>query len=206
MVIDRTLQLPSLRARLRDQTRRELALAALELASSRGIANLRVPDIAAAAGVSPRTFNNYFSSKEAAIAWPATLRAERAALSLMARPQEEALSTAIFAALLESHEQSGSDALPSGWLERFRTLVGQEPALLGEYLKASDAGERALAEAIRARTGAAEDDLRSKVLAAMVVSAERAAVRHWLQHRDKPGRLLETVREALLIALKEVDG
>ena len=50
----------SRRERQREETRRDLAIMALELASARGLANVRVPDIAAAAGVSTRTFNNYF--------------------------------------------------------------------------------------------------------------------------------------------------
>jgi AcrR family transcriptional regulator len=64
------LQQPPVRRRdlQKDQTRLDLALAAFELARQHALAAVRVPQIAAATGVSPRTFNNYFPSKEAAIA------------------------------------------------------------------------------------------------------------------------------------------
>jgi AcrR family transcriptional regulator len=58
----------------KEQTRLDLALAAFELAKAEGLAKVRVPQIAEVVGVSTRTFNNYFSSKEAAIVWPTTLR------------------------------------------------------------------------------------------------------------------------------------
>jgi AcrR family transcriptional regulator len=41
--------------------------------------------------VSPRTFNNYFSSKEAAIVFPTTLRAGRLAEDLAEQPADEPL-------------------------------------------------------------------------------------------------------------------
>src|ERR1700685_3385795 len=58
----------------KEQIRFDLALAAFELAKTEGLAKVRVPQIAEVVGVSTRTFNNYFPSKEAAIVWPPTLR------------------------------------------------------------------------------------------------------------------------------------
>jgi AcrR family transcriptional regulator len=193
------------RDRQREETRRDLAFAALELASARGLANVRVPDIAAVAGVSPRTFNNYFQSKEAAIAWPAARRAARLSENLLARPEDERLGVAIVAAVSDLYQGRREQGFPDQWLRKFRSLVAQEPALYGEYLKAADAGERALANAIRTRTDAAEDALQPMVLAAVVAGAERAGVRHWMQQQEKSGSLVGTVRAALEIALQEVD-
>ncbi len=67
------------------------ALAAFELARERGLANVRVPEIARAAGVSTRTFNNYFASKERAIAWLAGRHAAEMASALQGRPADEPL-------------------------------------------------------------------------------------------------------------------
>jgi AcrR family transcriptional regulator len=55
-----------LRERRRQQTRAEITDAALELFAQGTVAATTVDDIAAAAGVSPRTFFRYFSSKEEA--------------------------------------------------------------------------------------------------------------------------------------------
>src|ERR1700690_2108124 len=79
----------------KEQTRLDLALAAFELATAEGLANVRVPQIAEAVGVSTRTFNNYFSSKEAAIVFPTPLRAARMARDLAERPADEPLGDAL---------------------------------------------------------------------------------------------------------------
>src|SRR5215469_14931340 len=82
---------PGLRERKKQQTREALSWAALRLAVDRGLRNVMVEDIAAEAGVSPRTYNNYFSSKAEAIAWRHLERARGAADRLRARYPGEPL-------------------------------------------------------------------------------------------------------------------
>src|ERR1700727_481418 len=89
----------------KEQTRLDLSLAAFELAKEHGLAGVRVPQIAAATGVSPRTFNNYFARKKAAIAWPPTWRAARLAARLAARPPAEPLADALTATVAGMYEQ-----------------------------------------------------------------------------------------------------
>jgi len=196
---------PSRRERQREETRRDLALIALDLASERGLANVRVPEIAAAAGVSTRTFNNYFHSKEAAIAWPAMRRSTRMANTLLARPDGEPLGEALVATMRDLYSKTADPDRPTSWMGRFRVLVASEPTLRAEYLRISDAGEQLLADAIAQRTGAGEGELRPKVLAAMVVGAERAAIRHWMNNTDRSAPLVETVDTAVREALGEAE-
>lgn len=184
----------------KEQTRLDLAFAAFELAKVEGLANVRVPQIAEAVGVSTRTFNNYFSSKEAAIVWPTSLRGDRMASDLAERPAGQPLAEALIAVVAGLYGPAGQQGLPEGWLDGFRTLVAAEPALHGEYLKAQTSGERTLAEVIARRTGAAEGDLEPLLVAGVAVAAERAAVLHWF--RAKPSApLVDEVRNALRMAV-----
>jgi AcrR family transcriptional regulator len=191
---------PPLRRRdlQKDQTRFDLAVAAFELAKSRGLAGVRVPEIAAAAGVSTRTFNNYFASKEQAIASLAGRHAAGMAGAVRVIPAEEPLGEALIAAVIGQYRSGRDIGLPPHWLHDFRLLVAREPILHGEYLRAMASAEQELADAIEARAPDTSG-LRARVLAATVVGAERAAVRYWMENRS--GSLVDTVREALELAL-----
>jgi AcrR family transcriptional regulator len=186
----------------KEQTRLDLALAAFELAREHGLAGVRVPQIAAATGVSTRTFNNYFTSKEAAIAWPATWRGARLAASLEDRPPAEPLADALAEAVASMYEQDEMDGLPPGWLRDFRAMVAREPALHGEYLKATGTVETALADAIARRTGAEKGQLEPQVLAAVVIGAERAAVLYWVRQHKPSTTLEDTVRTTITMAVR----
>jgi AcrR family transcriptional regulator len=190
----------------KEQTRLDLALAAVELAKAGGLANLRVPQIAEAVGVSPRTFNNYFPSKEAAIVFPTTLRAAQIASRLAARPAGEPLADALIESVTSLYGPQGQEGLPAGWLDGFRALMAAEPALLGEYLKAMAAGERDLADKIATRIGAADGDLEPLVLAAVVFAAERAAVLYWFRQTATRSPLVEVVRAAVDMAVRGMTG
>jgi AcrR family transcriptional regulator len=189
----------------KEQTRLDLALAAFELARAEGLAKVRVPQIAAAVGVSTRTFNNYFPSKEAAIVWPTTLRGARMAADLAGRPAGEPLADALVEVVAGLYGPGGQEGLPENWIDGFRAMVAAEPSLHGEYLKAQSAGEQQLADQIARRTGAADGDLEPLLLAGVVLAAERAALLHWF--RRKPGTpLADVVRAAVSMAVNGMAG
>src|SRR6202161_1588588 len=124
----------------KEQTRLDLALAAFELAKAEGLAQVRVPQIAEAVGVSTRTFNNYFPSKEAAIVWPTTLRGARIAAAWAGRPAGEPLADALVEVVAGLYGPGGQEGLPESWVDGFRAMVAAEPSAHGEYLQGQAAG------------------------------------------------------------------
>jgi AcrR family transcriptional regulator len=108
-VVDMTVQLPGLRERKKANTRRALSDAALDLAFQRGLDNVTREDIANLAGVSLRTFNNYFNGKYEALAYRQTERVRRSIDVLRHRPPDEPLWTAITHAVLEPIEADFGD-------------------------------------------------------------------------------------------------
>src|ERR1700733_11952451 len=165
---------PGLRERKKQQTREALSWAALRLAVERGFDGVLVEDIAAEAGVSPRTYNNYFSSKAEAITWRHLERARRTADLLRERPSGEPLWESITSAVLA---QVGDDqARPDPeWTAGVRLMIS-EPELHGEFLKAGAAADQECAVAIAERTGTdAGRDLYPRLLGAAAGAAPQAA-------------------------------
>jgi AcrR family transcriptional regulator len=101
-----------LRERKKLDTRRALSDAALELAFEHGLENVTRDEIAARAGVSLRTFNNYFTGKHQAIAYRKIERMRRGLDVLRSRPADEPLWTAITEAVLEPLEAEGAADRP----------------------------------------------------------------------------------------------
>jgi AcrR family transcriptional regulator len=107
-----------LRERKKLDTRKALSDAAAQLALERGFDNVTRDDIAAAAGVSLRTFSNYFAGKYDALAYRQIERTRRSLAVLRQRPPDEPLWTAVSAALLEPLEADGAeDFLPDAALQ-----------------------------------------------------------------------------------------
>jgi AcrR family transcriptional regulator len=166
---------PGLRERKKQATREALRLAALRLAVLKGWDQVRVEDIAAEAGVSARTFNNYFASKEAALLATAHDRAARMQAALAARPADEPLWPAVINAVVHSFATETVD------LRQARRIT-PTPTLAAEQLKAIMVIERALAEGVARRIGTdIEYDLYPRLVAAAVISATRGALEHWLR-------------------------
>jgi len=89
-----------LRERKKADTRRALSDAALQLTIECGLENVTREDIAGLAGVSLRTFSNYFSTKYEALAYRQTERLRRSVALLRERPDQESLWTSITEAVL----------------------------------------------------------------------------------------------------------
>ena len=192
---------PGLRDRKKQATREALRDAALRLALERGPDNVRVDDIAEAAGVSPRTYNNYFSSREQAIV--AAVTADREALvasAVAARPAACRLSDAVVEAIVEQYTDPGSHD------PRVLLLITASPALRDAFLGTAAGIEHPLAAVIAERTGGT-GQLAARVLSASVAAAVRIALGQWARPAAEPhaasmlvavsGSLPELLRTAL---------
>ena len=98
-------------------TERAMREAALRLMSERGYDATSTDDIARAAGVSPRTFFNYFASKDAVVLLPEGVFLELVTSALDARPAGEDPAAAVAAAIM-------------GAFRHFDLLIGPDAAQL----------------------------------------------------------------------------
>lgn len=186
---------PTLRERKKAATKRALAIAAMRLAVQRGLENVLVEDIAAEAGVSARTFNNYFASKYEAICALPMERGRLIGRALRDRPAAEPLAEAIRSAVLGQHGMT-TQPPDKSWMDGVR-LVVQSPLLQGEYLRAQYAATRELAAAIADRIGAdPQADLFPAVMAGAVSAATQVAMERWLA-ADPPVALAPLITGAL---------
>lgn len=179
-----------LRERKKQATREALTTAALRLALERGLDNVRVEDIAEAAGVSPRTFNNYFSSKHEALAARHVDRVRQSARALLERPPGEPLWEALTHAVLAPWERATQPPAPE-IRQALRMLAG------GPVMEGLFAADAELAAAVAERTGTSLDrDLYPHLVATAVLAATQAAVGHWLRV-EPPVPLVPLITEAL---------
>ncbi|CAL9640409.1 TetR family transcriptional regulator [Streptomyces sp. Tu 3180] len=202
-----------LRERKKRATRAALAEAAVRLAAEHGVEKVTVEAISAAAGVSVRTFFNYFDTRDDAfvvIDADTGARIRRAVLDAPAALSPlEALREAMVAELAEAEQQHEL------WRLHARVLHAS-PHLLVRSLGAHMADETGLAEAIAARirsggrpaSGSGTDeerrealDLYPRLLAAVAGTAVRTSVEHWCARQEEVA-FLEVFQEvfALLAA------
>jgi AcrR family transcriptional regulator len=190
-----------LRERKKQATRKALREAALRLALERGPDDVRVDDIAEAAGVSPRTYNNYFSSREQAIVAAVTAEREaRVAAAVAARSASVPLADAIVEAIVEQYTDPGRHN-PAALL-----LITARPALREAFLGTAAEIEHPLTAVIAQRIGDTGQQT-ARVLAASVAAAVRIALGQWVRPAAGPaeasglvvpsGSLPELLRAAL---------
>jgi len=184
-----------LRERKKAATRQALGAAAMRLAVERGLDNVLVEDIAAEAGVSVRTFSNYFGSKYEACCAIAAERGRQIGAALRARPPGEPLMAAITRAVLDQYGHAGH-APDRDWVAGLR-LAFRSPPLQGEQLRAQYAAQQELAAAIADRIGGDPvADMRPAIIAGAVAAAIGVAMDRWLR-ADPPAALAPLLGGAL---------
>ncbi|MFI7387307.1 TetR family transcriptional regulator [Streptomyces sp. NPDC049813] len=192
------------RERKKRATRAALVEAAVRMAAERGVEHITVDAISEAAGVSPRTFFNYFDSREEVFVLIGAESSARVRAAVLAAPDGlsplEALRDALAVELQEIEQQQELWALHAEVLRR-------SPDLLARSIGAHLADELGLAEAVAERIGAGsplfsaargEDTateaeqrrrralgLYPRLVAAVGSAAVRTAVEHWCVRQDE---------------------
>jgi len=166
-----------LRERKKEQTRDELAAAAIRLFIERGYDATPVEDIAAAVEVSPRTFFRYYPTKEDVVVELLRCGAVDLHDELASRPDGECLADALRAATHRWAELSSERAANLMQLSR---VVRSSPVLRARLEEERRRGVAVLAELVADRIGvsSAKDD-RPALIATLAMSVISAAIERW---------------------------
>lgn len=179
-----TATLPSLRERKKLATRRALQRVALDLVAQRGYSRVTVEDIAEAAEVSPRTFFNYFPSKEAALIGADPERTENLRRRLVEEPPGKSPLEALRSVLVDEARTLGEELSelggePVDWVCRIKL------ALVDPHLRAAQAAhmtqiERAVVAGLAERSGTdPAKDPYPVLLACTAIGLMRAVISIW---------------------------
>ncbi len=163
----------------KQQTRAALTGAALRLCAERGFDHVTVDDISAEAGVSPRTFFNYFASTEDAVLGDHLVEVDamrvRLAALLPAMPVLEAVRRAVLLVV------AAMEADRDHWFLRME-VFHRSPQLLPRLVLSGAEAERVTTELIAAHLGV---DPVTHGYPALVVATTSAAFRvaatRWMQ-------------------------
>jgi len=174
----------SLRERKKLATRRGIRRVALELIAERGFSHVTVEDIAAAADVSPRTFFNYFPSKEAVLFGADPGRAEEVRARLVHDlPGHSALE--VLRVVLTDRARSLAEELAELGGDPARWAAQMKAAHADPQLRAAQAShmawvEASFASALAERLGTDPDrDPYPMLLASAATAVLRATMSFW---------------------------
>lgn len=183
-------------------TRQAITDAALTLLRGKGPGNFTVEDIAETAGISRRTFFNYFSSTEAALASVTHGFLDSVLQQFRQRPANEPILESARAALMQL-----ADPMTVAPLAELFTLMQENALLSRSELEAWDHCTEQIIGAARERfaatPGAEVDELYLRSLAGSVISCGKAAMDVWFIRcgADLSPESLSTLRQLLIDAM-----
>ncbi|MFF9505619.1 TetR family transcriptional regulator [Streptomyces sp. NPDC014724] len=185
-----------LRERKKEATRQAVHEATLRLTVEHGFDHVTVEAVADAAGISRRTFSNYFMGKEDALLYGEEQQIRALVRTVRDRPAEESAWTALRAAMTQFAERVAPPERE--WALRTR-LAMRHPSLLARQLANHAALERDLADAMAVRRGPTEKAVRPPVLAAAFLSSLRIAMRMWIEEdlAREPAEVIDEILDEM---------
>jgi AcrR family transcriptional regulator len=193
-----TAPLPSRREQNKLATRRAIADAALAVLRGRGVGSFTVEDIAEEAGVSRRTFFNYFPSLEAALASVTEGFLDHALEQFRLRPSGEPILESARAALMAL-----ADTMTVSPMAELFSLTQNNRTLARSELEAWDHCTTQIIDAARDRLGPEANELYLRALAGSIISCGKAAMGLWFEERgpDLSAESLAILRQHLIDAM-----
>jgi TetR/AcrR family transcriptional regulator, regulator of mycofactocin system len=169
------------RGRPRGTTKRELELIAMRLFSEQGFDDTTVEQIAAAAGISGRTFFRYFPTKAEVLWYQFDDEVTALHEAFAAVPDDVPMMTAVRRVVVNANRYRAED-VPE--LRVRMHLVATTPALTATAGAHYDAWERAVSAFAAQRLGQPEDGLFALAVGRTTLAAARAAFDAWLTLAD----------------------
>jgi AcrR family transcriptional regulator len=166
------------RERNKRATRRALRAATLTLGLERGLAGVSAEDIARRAGVSTRTFFNYFDTKDDAALIELFLVTDEELAVFVSGSSAAGAWADLTQMLVADVARAGSDGYD---LHRYLQLHAQHPELAARQMGHFASFLGRLADAVAARTGAdrPETRMQAEVMAGACVTAVRVGLNQW---------------------------
>lgn len=176
-------------------SRRALELVALRLFAEQGFDATTIDQIAAAAGVSRRTFFRYFDSKAGVLWADFDIEVDTIRVTLADVPARLPMMDAIRVAVVAANHYRAED-VPE--LRTRMNLISSIPELYASAAVHYDAWEQAISEFVAARLDRPADSLYPLAVGRATLAACRAAYDRWVANADAD---LTTYLDAALRAL-----
>ncbi|BBY04377.1 TetR/AcrR family transcriptional regulator [Mycobacterium seoulense] len=194
----------SLRERKRTQTRRELISAAMSLFEEKGYEETTVAEIASTAGVSTKTFFNYFASKDEVL-FPHLSRRVSAAVALIEqRAPDDGMADVLVAAMQHMLADALTEEVHGGLAAVRLPMIVSVPAVQAATLHRYFLAETQLARALHRAYSDALDPAAAAAVIGSVMGAAIAAALACLQDEGTAEQLRAAVESAIDIAINGV--
>ena len=167
-----------LRERRRRQTSADIRGAAVRLVRERGFDKVTIEEICAEAGISVRTFFNYFPNKESAIAYgPSDIPPELVEEFVAAGPGPYSVVLDELIMLAAHHLR---DMPPDrDQAETMLELAKTTPAMLAAFLADLERFQNHLIDIVARRQGMKPDEEIPAVISALALTAIRSGIERW---------------------------
>jgi AcrR family transcriptional regulator len=204
-----------LRERKRLATRRAILMAAMQIVRDQGLDAATVDEISRVADVSPRTFFNYFSSKEEAVLGDTPHLPGPEALDTFVAARGEIMHdlAEIFGSIANNSTTSAED---QDLVRLRRSLMNSHPELSGRRMASLHEFELQVIDLVRARLLSEDPALasnasalrdRARLVAFMAIAAMRAAWLSWVDAGEGEGSLPDRLRDSFaLVSLRDASS